>query len=127
MKIVELRMEIRGLAVSGFVLAALLAAQPATGEPGPAKYQVRLLRVEPPWLAVSATLPIDRQALEMGTSRPADVPELDKAGWPALIANLRVSDAAGETLQVTSAGPKGWLLAKPHSGLLKIEYEVEYL
>ncbi|HWN42908.1 MAG TPA: hypothetical protein VNW71_11840 [Thermoanaerobaculia bacterium] len=108
------------------VVAALLAAQPAAGEPGPAKYDVRLLRVEPPRLAVSATLPIDGQALEMGTSRPADVPEIDAAGWPGLVANLRVSDAAGGSLKLTSAGAAGWLLEKPHSGPLKVEYEVDY-
>jgi predicted metalloprotease with PDZ domain len=119
-------MEIRDLAVSGFVMAALLATQPAAGETGLAKYDVRLLRVEPPRLLIHATLPIDGQALEMGTSRPADVPELATAGWPALVANLRVSDAAGENLEVKSAGPAGWLLAKPHSGRLAIEYEVDY-
>jgi predicted metalloprotease with PDZ domain len=110
-------------------MAALLAAQPAAGEPGLAKYDVRLLRAEPPRLAVSATLPIDGQALEMGTSRPADIPELDAAGWPALVANLRVSrvsNAAGGSLKLTSAGAKGWLLEKPHSGPLRIEYEVDY-
>lgn len=108
-----------------FILAAVLAAQPA-GEPVAAKYQVRLLRVEPPRLAVSATLPIDGQALEMGTSRPGDVPEIDEEGWPGLVANLRVSDAAGKTLETKSAGPKGWLLAEPRSGLLTVEYEVDY-
>ena len=108
------------------VVAALLAARPVASEPGPAKYDVRLLRAEPPRLAVSATLPIDGQALEMGTSRPADIPELDAAGWPALVANLRVSDAAGAVLRLTSAGAEGWLLDKLHSGPLKIEYEVDY-
>jgi len=115
-------MKILGL----LVVAALLAVHPAAGEPGPAKYDVRLLRVEPPRLSVSATLPIDGQALEMGTSRPADIPELDVAGWPALVTNLRVSNAAGVSLKLTSAGAKGWLLEKPHSGPLKIEYEVDY-
>lgn len=109
-----------------FILAALLAAQPAAAEPVAAKYQVRLLRVEPPRLAVRATLPIDGQALEMGTSRPAGVPEIDEAGWPGLVGYLRVSDAAGKTLETKSSGPEGWLLAEPLSGLLTVEYEVDY-
>ena len=124
MKILELRLEIRGL--RGLAMAALFAARAAAGEPGPARYDVRLLRVEPPRLVVSATLPIDGQALEMGTSRPAGIPELDAAGWPGLVANLRVSDVAGDPLKLTSAGAAGWLLEQPHSGPLKVEYEVDY-
>lgn len=103
------------------LLTALFAALP-----GPATYQVRMLRVDPPRLAVRANLPIDGQALEMGTSRPGDVPEVAEAGWPGLVANLRVSNAAGESLEVQSAGAKGWLLVKPHSGTLTVEYEVDY-
>lgn len=108
------------------LMAALLAAQPAAGEPEPAKYDVRLLRLDPPRLLIHATLPIDGQALEMGTSRPGDVPELAEAGWPALVADLRVSNGEGENLEVKRAGPAGWLLAKPHSGRLAIEYVVDY-
>ncbi|HET9225376.1 MAG TPA: hypothetical protein VFR31_01800 [Thermoanaerobaculia bacterium] len=103
------------------LLAVLFAAQPE-----PATYQVRMTRAEPPRLAVRATLPIDGQALEMGTSRPGDVPEVDDEGWPGLVANLRVSDTAGKRLEAKSAGPKGWLLAEPHSGTLTVEYEVDY-
>ena len=103
------------------LLAALFAVQPDA-----ATYHVRMVRTEPPRLAVRATLPIDGQALEMGISRPGDVPEVDDEGWPGLVANLRVSDAAGKTLEAKSAGPKGWLLSEPHTGTLTVEYEVDY-
>lgn len=136
----NLRIETSGSAVASLCLTALLglaasltSVQPAAGAPvreatGPAtaRYQVRMLRTAPPRVAVTAKLPIDGQALEMGTTRPAGIPELDATGWPALVANLRVSDAKGEALKVTSAGDKGWLLEQPHSGSLTVEYEVDY-
>lgn len=130
----NLRAETSGSTVAGLCLTVLLGlaasfacVQPASGTTaGEAKYHVRLLRTAPPKLAVTAKLPIDGQALEMGTSRPAGIPEIDSAGWPGLVANLRVSDAKGEALKVTSAGTKGWLLEQPHSGPLTIEYEVDY-
>lgn len=111
----------------GIALAALLAlTQPASGtDLRPAQYDVRMLQASPPKLAVSASLPLDGQALEMGTSRPGDVPEINEKGWPALITNLRVS-AGGKFLPVTPNGPKGWLLDQPFSGRLTVEYEVDY-
>jgi predicted metalloprotease with PDZ domain len=105
---------------------ALAAAAQESASLRAATYEVRMPRVEPPRLAVRATLPIDGQALEMGTSRPGDIPEVDEEGWPGLVANLRVSNAAGEALEVKSAGAKGWLLAQPQSGMLTVEYEVDY-
>lgn len=140
MNALKLRHEISGKTIAGLCLTVLLGiaasftfVQPAAGAslreamgPGPAKYHVRMLRTAPPRLAITAKVPIDGQALQMGTTRPGDVPELDAAGWPAFVANLRVSDATGGALKVTSAGAKGWLLEQPHSGPLTVEYEVDY-
>jgi predicted metalloprotease with PDZ domain len=111
----------------GVGLAALfaLAQSAAATDARTARYRVRMLQAAPPKLAVTATLPIDGRTLEMGTTRPV-MPELDALGWPALIGNLRVSDAQGRPLPVTRSGPKGWLLDQPHSGPLKVEYEVDY-
>jgi predicted metalloprotease with PDZ domain len=111
----------------GIGLAALfaLAQSAAATNAGTAQYRVRILQASPPKLAVAATLPIDGRALEMATTRPV-MPELDALGWPALVANLRVWDAQGRSLPVTRTGPKGWLLDQPHSGPLKVEYEVDY-
>lgn len=62
----------------------------------------------------------------METTRPSDVPEVGARGWPALVRNLRASDATGRSIAVTSTGTKGWELLQPHVGRLNIEYEVDY-
>lgn len=134
------RSEISRILVLSFCMAVALtvAAKPvcAQSEPGPATlnnkspkqatYAVRVLRASPPKLAVMATLPIDGQKLMMDTTRPGDIEEILKQGWPALITNLRVSGAAGKALEVTRVGASGWELARPHTGLLKVAYEVDY-
>lgn len=133
------RSSIRNIARRGACMAVLLAgaglawALPAAGVParretvpGPSRYHVRMLQVAPPRLAVAATLPIDGRELAMDTTRPGDIPEINERGWPALVSKLRVSDATGAPLQVTGAGPAGWLLEQPHSGPLTVEYEVDY-
>ena len=92
----------------------------------PARYLVRMLQLAPPRFAVTATLPINGRAVEMEDTRPADVPEVGRKGWPALVRNLRVSDATGRSIAVTSTGAKGWELQQPHVGRLTVEYEVDY-
>jgi predicted metalloprotease with PDZ domain len=126
------RYESPHLAVLCWVMAAVVGigrsahAEPNTNPgPRPASYHVKLLSVAPPKLAVTAELMIDGQDLAMETTRPADIPELDALGWPALISNLRASDAAGRPLAVTGAGKAGWKLAQPHTGRLTVMYEVD--
>jgi hypothetical protein len=121
------RLRLFSLRCLGIGLAALfaLAQSAAAADARTAQYRVRLLQAAPPKLAVAAILPIEGRALEMETTRPV-MPELDELGWPALVANLRVSDAQGRPLPATRTGPKGWLLDQPHSGPLKVEYKVDY-
>lgn len=92
----------------------------------PATYKVSLANATSLRLAVVADLPMDGQAIAMDRTRPGDIPELDAHGWPALIVGLRVSDAAGRPVEVSSVGDSGWQLTKPYSGRLTLRYEVDY-
>jgi predicted metalloprotease with PDZ domain len=94
--------------------------------PKPAEYLVRMLPGAVPKLAVTASLPIHGQALAMETTRPADIPELDAQGWPALVKNLRVSDERGRPVGVTPADKSGWRLDRELAGRLVVRYEVDY-
>ena len=112
--------------------AARGGVEPATAtEPGDAgrpasTYRVNVLGFEPPRLSVTADLPIDGRDLRMATTRPGGIPELDAHGWPGLIVDLRVVDAAGEPLALAGAGDAGWKLAHPHRGRITLHYEVDY-
>ena len=106
-------------------LIAVVGGPLASGSTA-AKYDVRLISLSPPRLSVTATVPVAGDAIEMSTSRPGDVARLGQEGWPALVRNLRVEDEHGQTLALTSAGPKGWRLAAPHTGHLRVRYEVDY-
>ena len=64
--------------------------------------------------------------LSMAESRPGDAPDLADAGWPALVQPLRVTEADGHAVAVTSVGPTGWKLARSISGPLTLRYEVDY-
>ena len=91
-----------------------------------AKYLVKLMQLTPPKLSVSATLPINGNALKMETTRPGDIPQVLKEGWPALIRNLRISDGSGRPIEVASTGKAGWELKQTHTGWLTLNYEVDY-
>jgi predicted metalloprotease with PDZ domain len=91
-----------------------------------ATYELRMLGTGSPRVAVRATLPSDGAELSMATSRPGNVPEVADAGWPALVKNLKVTDANGDPVDVTSVGAAGWTLARSVAGLLTLEYEVDY-
>jgi predicted metalloprotease with PDZ domain len=106
-------------------LIALVGGPVAFGSTA-AKYDVRVISLSPPRVSVIATVPVAGDALEMSTSRPGDVPRLGKEGWPALVRNLRVEDEHGQTVALTNAGPKGWRFAAPHTGHLRVRYEVDY-
>jgi len=106
-----------------FLLLIALSVVPARGQ---AEYRVRMLPGTPPRLEVTARLPIHGQALQMDTTRPGDIPELDAQGWPALVRNLRVSDERGRPVPVTPAGEAGWRLDPARTGRLSLRYEVDY-
>lgn len=90
-----------------------------------ATYRVRM-REGSSRLLVSASLPFAGGVLRMDPSRPAGIPELDSLGWSGLVADLRVSDAAGKPLEVGRDGKGGWKLSRTDSTLLRVEYEVDY-
>jgi predicted metalloprotease with PDZ domain len=114
--------------VAACVLALLLTgvAAAASTDPAPARYRLTLLDAASPRLAVTAVVPIEGSALTMDTTRPGDIPELDAGGWPSLVSHLRVTDAAGHPIETTSVGAAGWRLARPYTGRLTLEYEVDY-
>ena len=91
-----------------------------------ATYEVRMLGSSPPRLGVTASLPISGTSLEMTTTRPADIPELDAHGWPGLVRNLRVFDSAGRVLATTSSGASGWRLEQSDNNRVTLKYEVDY-
>lgn len=91
-----------------------------------ASYVVRVVETAPPRIVVSATLRSDGAELSMAQSWPGDIPEVAEAGWPGLVRNLRVVDADGSEVQVTSAGAKGWTLTTPIRGTLTLDYEIDF-
>ena len=102
---------------------AVIAADGADGE---ARYTVRMLASSPPRFEVTASLPVEGDALAMYTSRPGGIAELDARGWTALVRRLEVRDASGSIVPVQGVGAKGWRLRAARSGRLMIQYEVDY-
>ncbi len=92
----------------------------------PAQYRVELRSADATRVVVHATLPSDGAVLSMATSRPGDVPELADAGWPALVRKLRVADESGNALVAMRNGASGWTLARPFTGTLSLDYEIDY-
>lgn len=121
------------LSVACFVLSAQAAPGPplsATGSKdagaAPATYSVSVQQLSPPRLAVTARVPVKGNVLQMETTRPGDIPEILKKGWPALIRRLKVSDESGRSIEVAGTGPAGWELKGMHEGSLSVAYEVDY-
>ncbi len=110
-----------GLSWVGFTMPAF--ARPADSRPV-ATYHVRM-REDSPRLVVSASLPVAGTALDMATTRPAGIPELDSLGWAGLVTHLRATDATGRPLEATRDGERGWRLARPDTGTVSLEYEVD--
>jgi len=96
---------------------------PAT--PAPARYQVRLARIDPPLFQVSALLPVDGDRISMEETRPGDLPQLLEHGWPALVANLQVTDAAGRPVEAAFSGDSSWTLPRRYSETVRLEYTVD--
>jgi predicted metalloprotease with PDZ domain len=111
---------------SGWLLLLGLSAGDALAQSTAhtASYAVKVL--SPTRVAVRATLSGRGSLLAMSRSRPGDVQEVAAAGWPGLVKNLVVTEAAGETVGTTSAGAAGWTLARPGAGPVTLDYEVEY-
>jgi predicted metalloprotease with PDZ domain len=91
-----------------------------------ATYLIQIRDMNAHRVVVRATVPGGGTELRMATSRPADIPEVGDPGWPALVRNLTVTDAAGKRVTVTPAGAKGWTLSRPAAGPLTLSYEVDY-
>ena len=106
------------------VLLALSLSLPSLAA-APARYQVNASDLAGARLSVHATVPAG-ETLQMGRSRPGNVPPVDKGGWPALIKDLRVVDAAGEPVALLADGVRGWKLARSAPGPLSLDYTVDY-
>ena len=94
-------------------------------ESAPSSYAIRLIHVSPPLFSVDANLAAAGDALEMTTTRPADLAAIDTGGWPVLVRNLRITDDQGRSIEATRAGAVGWRLARPYTGRLHVHYEVD--
>jgi predicted metalloprotease with PDZ domain len=106
--------------------ALLLAGSIAGSTPPAANYHVKLLGASPLRFSVRAELPIDGATLSMDSSYPAELPEMAAKGWPALISNLKVVDAAGTPIELASAGRAGWKLSRPREGRIRLSYDVDF-
>jgi predicted metalloprotease with PDZ domain len=91
-----------------------------------ANYRVKFHDINTPKINVTATLPFDGAALRMEQSWPGDVPEVADRGWPALVRNLKATDARGRELEFVLKGPGGWELKAPYKGIVHLSYEVDY-
>lgn len=105
--------------------AAACAVSPvrAAGRAPAARYRVTLLGRSPIRFAVEAELPAVGERLTMGESWPAELPEMGRRGWPAVVTDLRASDTAGP-LALTERR-NHWTLDRPASGPVRLTYGVD--
>lgn len=106
-----------------------LAATPAFAaqlplSAAPARYRVTLTSVSPPRFVVEADLPGAGERLEMGESWPAELPEMARQGWPALVSSLAARDAAGPL--PLSLQRNHWRLERPAVGRVRLSYGVDW-
>lgn len=108
------------------ILSGIAASHRAQAE-SVGTYHVRM-REDSMRLMVSATLPLAGSALRMETTRPVGVPELDSLSWSGLVPELRVSDAAGNSITATRDGTRGWKLSRSDTTatIVTVEYVVDY-
>ena len=117
-----------------FLLIPILGTGPARPDRAPqgtqpietATFHVDFGAEGPMGFSVEADLPIDGQTLDMSTTRPGGIAELDAGGWPALVQGLSVRDAQGASIEATRVGPEGWKLARACSGRIHLSYAVDY-
>ena len=108
----------------GFALLVAVACTARAGVPV-ARYTVRV-RPGDPGFDIVATLPIAGGSLDMDSSRPFGVPELDSLGWPGLVTNLAARTVDGRPLELARAGDSGWRLAAPETTTLVLRYTVDF-
>jgi len=114
------------LSVVSILALAAASISAATPSPAPATYDVRVVSLAPPKLAVTAVLPAIEPALETAPSRPGDVPEISDGGWGALMTEMTCTAADGKPVAVTRAGAKGWSLERAARAPLTVSYVVDY-
>jgi predicted metalloprotease with PDZ domain len=117
--------------IFGLIAMALLlpCAQPVIAthqDASPASYRVRVIATEPLRLAVDATLPSSGDRLNMSTTRPGDIPQLDAGGWPAIVVGLEAKGADGQTIAAATTGADGWRLSHAVTGPIAVHYEIDY-
>lgn len=117
---------IRGVA-RRTVLAGMAAAVGggAAADPDGAAYVVRLLQASPPRFAVSADLWIADGRLSMSETYPAELPEMERRGWPALVSELVVRDAHDEAVEFVPDA-RGWRAVRPVTGRVRATYVVAF-
>lgn len=108
------------LGAGALVASPALAAAP----PSVARYRVTLLSVSPPKFAVHAELPVEGDQLTMLDSYPAELPQMAAKGWPALIFDLAVRDAAGAAIAAAPIA-NGWRLERRPVGPATLDYVVD--
>jgi predicted metalloprotease with PDZ domain len=89
-------------------------------------YRVSVLGISPPRFAVAAVLPIDGDRLDVVEDYPAELPEMEAKGWPALISHVEVRDADGAPVGVVAARKNGWTLGRRVSGRVHVDYVVDF-
>jgi len=115
-------MRLLGICVGAVVVAA------CTGNTPPeATYAVTVTSLAPPQFAIRAELPLTDDTLRVAQSWPCDLDVLCRGGWPALITDLRVTDAHGRALRTDSLGRRGWVVRDRHAGRVVVEYAVSHL
>ncbi len=91
-----------------------------------AEYTVTLKSLSPLKISVNANIPINGRTLNLDETYPADLPEMEKNGWSALISNLKVFALSGKEIKVTELGNKGWKLTDSIKSIIKLRYDVDY-
>ncbi|MBX7222102.1 MAG: hypothetical protein K1Y36_19275 [Blastocatellia bacterium] len=90
------------------------------------RYEVQVRQLIPLQATIKATVPGTGTKLTMDTTRPGDLEELNSKGWPVLVSKFQVTDAAGNPVEVSEAGPAGWKLKEAATGPLNLRYDVDF-
>ena len=109
------------LALATGAMAA--AASPLCAQPAVARYQVRFDPGATLRFFIQAELPAVGERLSMGDSYPAELPEMARQGWPALVSGFSAHDSAGP-LPVALERNR-WRLSRPAQGVVRLAYQVD--
>lgn len=91
-----------------------------------ARYRVKVLSLKPPRFSVLADLPIQGSDIEISDSYPAELPQMAAGGWPTLISGITATDATGRQIPLIARKGKGWSLAHPAAGPIRLSYIVSF-